>query len=133
MCTLRELIKPGQLFLRCSIILFIFMYFDTNTPSTIYLVLQADCDDSFQFIFFWVVKRDSIPDSIEVSHSSMILSELCQTEVDSTNEIHTHFLNSSMRFICKMLQIYPLCTFASSPPNLLSLCCWPFKELHQFL
>ena len=79
---------------------------------TIYLDLQADCDDSFQFVFFWAVKKDSIPDTIEVS-----LSELCQTEVDSTHEIHTHFLNSSMRFLCKMLQIIP---FAHLPHLLLT-------------
>ena len=58
--------------------------------------------------------------SIEVNNSSMILTELWQTGADSTHEIHTHFLNSFMRSICKVLQVHPLCTFASSPPNLLS-------------
>ena len=93
---------------------------------TIHLYSQADSDDSIQLnpSFSGSSKETQFPIpnyiSIEVNDSSMILSELWQNEADSTHSYTLFPFHSFMRFFCKMLQIHPLCTFAWSPPNLLS-------------
>ena len=56
--------------------------------------------------------------------------------------IQLNSINSRVSFAkCCKYTVHPICTFASSPPNLLSKsiakqtviwCCWHFKELHWF-
>ena len=92
---------------------------------TIHLHSKVDCDDSIKLnSFFLVLEGDSIPNSKLYLHGGQRFKYDSYTAgkngADSTHEIHTHFLNSFMTSICKVLQIHPRCTFVSSPLTLFS-------------
>ena len=98
---------------------------------------------STQFIVFWFLKRDSIPDSnlIIVSLRSTIQVWFFQSYANWSGFNSIQLYHDIHGIFLKMLQIHPLWTFALSPPNLLSKsaakqtviwCCWHFKELHWF-
>ena len=132
----------------CSCILYVgAAYGFTDSPLlwfTFHLYSQADCDDSIQLnppFSGCSQKRLDSRFQIVLALRSTIQVWLFQgygkLERIQLNSIHPRV---SFAKCCKYT-VHPICTFASSPPNLLSKsiakqtviwCCWHLKELHWF-